>query len=661
MKYCTTKRRLENYSRLAAKIIAASILSSALTFSVGAFANDVNNDDQASLRKLAPIGQLIKEDSSWRIRNAVETLPNGQARIQPHPVMDIVGAEGVANAPIPEEMRNSLIDDLAASPEGETPTYTISMEVVDEVNASIAQGYATSKLEEYIASGEAVVDEAADTLSADVASRRGCSDKNIIRGQRFQKSTPLNTSRDFGEGFSGSLSITGNANVDAYGEVKIRLKRFWFFGCVPYGVRFDHAKITGNANVEQGTTLTGTVNYTYKKPIEWEITTIPLFGFGFLAGPIPVYIGFDMPITAGFDANAINVSVAGSVTYSGSRRLGGNFDYTCTSASCGGSNTFNNINLGDNQPFTAGFSGRFQASIYAQAAFRAYLYDTGVAYAQVGVRPYLHADLWGYYGNNCGDADGDGYFETVDALTLNLDWQLFITAKADTFLTSSWNKNLWESPRWFIGFWDFIGSDALTPMLVGPANPILNQNTVYSARMRPCWPYADTVNYLVNWGDGSQMALSGAPQDNASATHSWPEGNRVLTLTALSDSRGRQFNKVTQRTITAALNKPPVARCEIIVNTSPDPKRFLDVTLNGSYSYDPDGTVASYKWTDPDGVVRNGSRFDLLLRPFQGRKFYNLEVVDNHGSKAVTTCAVVWQELDDPYECIIRNGQTICP
>ena len=43
-----------------------------------------------------------------------------------------------------------------------------------------------------------------------------------------------------------------------------------------------------------------------------------------------------------------------------------------------------------------------------------------LAYAQVGVRPYLRGDLWGYYGNACGDADSNGVNETVNALTFDL-------------------------------------------------------------------------------------------------------------------------------------------------------------------------------------------------------------------------------------------------
>ncbi len=540
-------------------------ISASLVFILGSAAAAPAPQNPIDEDQPAPIDPPTEIIPAWQIRSVEQEMPDG--RIEMKDVMSVVGAEGVATAPIPEEIRNSLIEDLAALPADETPTYTISMDVIEQVEISFAQGYPTPKLEEYIAMGDAVVDEISDdlptstNLSGATAKRwPKCSDKDVLRGQRFQKSTPFSTTRDFGGGFSGTLSITGNANVDAYGEVKLRLKRFWLFGCVPYAVSFDHAKVIGNATIEQGTTLTGTIKYANKEPIDWTIYTIPLYRIPFQIGPVPIHVVFDMPITAGFDIKDINVSVAGSITYSGSRRLTGYLNYTCTSNNrCDGYNTFSNINLSGNQPITAGFSGRFQPSIYAEAAFRGYINHPDIAYAQVGVRSYLHADLWGYYGNNCGDADGDGVFETVDALTLNLDWQLNITAKADTLFTNPWNRILWESDRWFIGFWDLIGSSALTPMLVGPVDAALNQSTLYTAKMRPCWPYNDSINYIVNWGDGTEMALNGAPQANTSASHSWNvEGAKGLTLTAVSDTHGRQLDKVTTRNINVSTSITPI-------------------------------------------------------------------------------------------------------
>ncbi len=73
---------------------------------------------------------------------------------------------------------------------------------------------------------------------------------------------------------------------------------------------------------------------------------------------------------------------------------------------------------------TGSLSARADVRLWAQAAFRAYLWRESLAYGQVGLRPALIGDLWGYTGNNCGDANGDGVNEPVSAVTFDMDWQV---------------------------------------------------------------------------------------------------------------------------------------------------------------------------------------------------------------------------------------------
>jgi hypothetical protein len=203
-------------------------------------------------------------------------------------------------------------------------------------------------------------------------------------------------------------------------------------------------------------------------------------------------------------------------------------------------------------------SGRFQPALYAEVALRGALYDDSFAYAQAGIRPYLLGDLWGYYGNNCG-ANLAGTFDTVDSLTFDLDWQLRVTATADTFFSKPWQKDLWKSSLWHIGFWDLLagaGSTAITPMLVGPVTVPANVTQTYGIKMRTCWPYTDTVQYTMNWGDGSTQALSGPAASVTAATHLWQAaGNPSLTLTALSDSHGRTLNKSSTNPVQVTANQ----------------------------------------------------------------------------------------------------------
>jgi hypothetical protein len=542
----TTTPRVANWSTRITKYSKLLGLAVALAITTSSFAQN----------KLRPTGDgsyretLIKEGRNWRLVQIDGVLDTGERYTDRMYMID--GAKGVSDVPLPELFKEDLINQLAESEE--PMTFSISERVVEESIISIDQGKPTDAL---IKMSEAPIDGEIrpDPLGIDAKNfAKSCGNQTISRSQQFNFSQPLNSNFTIGNGFTGSLTSTGNASVNANGQVNIQVKRkkiLWI--CVPYGVSFQSARVWGSATVDHGVTLNGTINYANPAAREWQIAKPFLFSINFWAGPIPVHIGFNLPITAGFDQGGITGSVTGSVTYSGQRSVYGTLDYTCTSSNCTGYSNFNNNNLGS-QPITGSISGRFQPSIYAQVAVRGYLYTEGVAYAQVGVRPYLRGDLWGYYGNNCGDANGDGIFETVDALTFDLDWQLYITAQADTFLTSQWNSNLWTSPRWDIAFWDLLGgpgSRALTPMLSGPSVTAVNSSQPFGARMRPCYPYTDPVNYAMTWGDGSPVQnFSGPAASVTNVNHTYNSiGTPQLTLTAVSDSRGRNFNKSTSRTV----------------------------------------------------------------------------------------------------------------
>lgn len=457
-------------------------------------------------------------------------------------VYSINGSAGLADAPLPDSIKQGLIDDLAARPEGEEAAFVISKKVVDEVIASDLQGAATPGL---LALAE---DDGFGAMA-----KGSCGDRNIDKSKSFAVSTPFNREFEMDDGFKGSISLTGGASVDAEGRLRIVLKRkkIWFV-CLPYGVRFDSARVWGTVQGDPGVTLSGELTYSNPNPVEWPIAKPHLFSFGFMAGPIPVHVGFNLPITAGFDKNGINASVAGAVAYTGQRSISGYFDYSCTSKECVGNSDIDTADLGS-QLLAGEVSARFRPSIYTQVAVRGYLYSENLDYAQLGVRAYLHGDFWGYYGDNCGDADGDGQTETVDAATFDLDWQLHITAQADTFFTNEWRKTLKAYDRRHLRFWDLrggAGSRALTPVLAGPASVPSNAPQTYTARMRSCWPYSDNVNYTLAWGDGGTSSFSGASATATPVSHTWAQaGTPRLSLTAVRDAHGRNLNQATSRDI----------------------------------------------------------------------------------------------------------------
>ncbi len=486
---------------------------------------------------------VLQEGEGWKVVNTRGWATDDGGQYFDQNLVLMEGATGAGTVPLPGDVKTDAVRDAGAE-----DALVLDQATVNEIVASQQLGRLTPAL---LAVAEP--EDVSDSLDPEARLFGRCSNQVVTKSKTVDLSNPITlASGNLGGGFSGQLTINGNVQGTATGEVRLELKRFGIFGvCIPYGVKLVHARAYGNLLAGYGATLSGTVNYANPNPWEWEIAKPFLFSFDFLLGPIPVHIGFNLPITAGLELSA---SLTGSVSYNAGQTAQGAFDYTCfLDNGCIGWSNFNQTGSPSTQTFTGSVSGHIKPSVYAQVGLRAYLYSEWLAYAQVGLRPYLHGDLWGYYGNNCGDADGDGYFETVDALTFDLDWQLRVTAQASVFGTRPKRWTLVSGPYRHIAFWDLLshgGSRALQPMLVAQSPVPVNTSQRYDAKMRPCWPYGDAVNYSLSWGDGTSAALSGAPQSFTSTYKTWPtQGPKPIALTALSDTHGRNLNATTGRTI----------------------------------------------------------------------------------------------------------------
>lgn len=605
-----------------------------------------------------PIDPIPSTDGGWT------RMPVGGAdesgRVIQSEIIQVEGARGVAYAPIPELIRTQLVDELALAEPGESVVFALNAPIVDEINRSLALGAPTQALIDYANQDtELQLLEEGFTAKGPFGS---CSDSHITKNKRLQYTPNFSETKSLGNGFSGTLKAEGGGNLDANGEIKIRVKRtkvFWV--CVPYGVRFQHVRAVGNVTLASTITLTGSISYANPNPIEFQIAKPSLGGVFFMAGPLPVYIGFNLPITFGIE---IQASVAGQVQYRGGQSITGSFDYLCTSSNCTGYNNIQStLNTYDN-PWGGSVSGRIKPSLYADVGVRGFLYNEAVAYAQVGVRGYLHGDLWGYYGNTCGDADQNGHFETVSALTFGLDWQVAITARADTFFTSPWKKTLWKSKQWYIGFWDLQsgGSSALTPMMDGPASVGAGSTATYKLSMRPCWPYGDKVDYTMAWGDGTSNPYSGAAKPPSwqpvVATHAWATtGTKTMQLTAWRDEHGRKFgtsgrttSRQVQVTNAAPVNIAPsalaVASSTFCSSTGVhcySPHRVNDgdrsTVLGGYTSWSNNNGVGMPQWVELQwSQVRTVSRIDLYTSEGYPIKDYDLQVWN--GTGWVTASAV---------------------
>jgi hypothetical protein len=297
----------------------------------------------------------------------------------------------------------------------------------------------------------------------------------------------------------------------------------------------------------------------------FDIAKPHLGTFTFHVFGIPVSVSFDVPITAGLD---LDVTASGTVEFSARQLASAHMEATCTIRGCTAAANFQPPSLQDLQS-SGNVNGRIKPSIWAQAALRATAYMfTLSAYAQVGVRPYLDVDLWGYGGNDCGDADGDGTNEVVNAATIGLEGRLNITGEV-AGLGKRISGDLASFGPLHIGFWDLIpgGSSAIRPMLVGPASTVQHSATRYALKMRPCWPYPDAIDYELDWADGPIEPHNGSPQDYLILHHTWSlPGTKTVSATAKRDARGRMLNAVFARSI--VVNPPPAA--QFISQSVPD-------------------------------------------------------------------------------------------
>ncbi|HJX26479.1 MAG TPA: hypothetical protein VJ885_01095, partial [Thermoanaerobaculia bacterium] len=501
--------------------------------------------------------------STWQL---IDPPPSGGVSSQSvsgeaKTVYVIDGQAGVAASPLPQEFKDQLVPPtsgtVSTSSVPDEDVYIVGKEIVDGILASEAAGELTPEIE--------AIAEPLDEETSSASTYSGDGMNSITANSMFDCAThekvvnrtiPL-TDRtwgpktvDLGNGFTGTLTVKGDLDGQANLEVKFNLiRKKVLFKCVPWSVSFKSARVHGNATSDEGVTLTGAVNYQGKFG-PWNIAKPELFSVTFPVGPIPVTIGFNLPIIAGLDLTA---AVTGTVNYNGTHVATGTFDYTCTLKDCIGSSNFSNVGEnGATQTITGGADGRVKPTPWVDIAFRAYLYDDWLAYAQVGVRPHALGDLWGYTGNFCGDAAADGHFETVRALTFDLDSRIDWTGEAGAFGKKRWGKTLKTGSISHIGFWDVNGnSTAMQPHFHGTSSLYEGDAGGNKVRMRPCWPYTENVTYQINWGDGSPVQqIQGAPGTELTPNHTWTTaGTRTASATAVKDAHGRTINQSTSRTI----------------------------------------------------------------------------------------------------------------
>jgi len=467
----------------------------------------------------------------------------------------IEGDDGVSASPLPQGIKDDLVPpstdgEISISEEGGTSFYMVSQEIAEGIDASEQAGQLTPEIdaiaepldEDTGGSTSSVTTEGFPGFGSCATHHETYTKDNInISDKSFSKNF------DLSGGFSGTFSATAHVSGTVNVTVLYDVKRYKVLGkCVPYGAKLTQLHITGNAASEGGLDVAGTLNYEHEFG-PWEIADTNLYNFTFYAGWVPVVIRVNMPVNAGLKLDA---SATGSLNFNGSHHASGTFDYTCTLDGCNGNNTFANP-PDSTQEITGGVGGHIKPQPWIDVAFKASLYTDSVAYAQIGARPYLLGDLWGYDGSACGDADSDGVNELVHALTFDLDGRIDITGKAGILGRTVWDSTLSTGSIFHLGFFKLNGSSALQPLFQGTSGLDPGATGQYKMKIRPCWPYTDQVTYKVDFGDGgAPQTFQGAPGTDVQVSHSWTaEGSPTVTATSVSDQHGRSLDEAYSRTL----------------------------------------------------------------------------------------------------------------
>ncbi len=388
----------------------------------------------------------------------------------------------------------------------------------------------------------------------------GWNDKNKTKNWNLADNS-ISENFDLGGGFTGSYQVQLPFQTAGSASLKYRVKKF---ACVPYKFRFKSVNAQGTAALSGTASLSASASLGYTWEHEQLVFNPKIASVTFWVGVIPVWVDFYLPTYVGVKLDA---EVSASVSLDADFGASGSFEYTCTSDDCCGDESFQDHF--DTQGLSSSLEAEIGAQVSARVGVKAAVWNNPLVgslfYGEAGVKGFVGADVWGYYGNACGDGDGDGHNETVEALVADaeagFDWVFGIGGALSP-------EREWTRPaaRWQLGYWDLLGdggSTALSPMLIGPSTVEAGQTATYTAKMRPCYPYTDAVN--LNMGPGQWIGTpqitkpksSNASQNSTQLSRAFSQGGvETLSLTATTDAKGRELGTLTERALNVTGGEP---------------------------------------------------------------------------------------------------------
>jgi hypothetical protein len=616
-------------------IIAASI---ALTF--------------ASTASSAEPPVVIEQGSGWQLMLVQPEVTGAQIATltddEPAAIVVVDSAEGLIEAPLPDVIKQELSAEFGNGVE------PVSLAVHYDIATAIADGTAADLYAEFL-------EPDAEGAGAASGKSLGCSTGWRHRNRNFERSfNGFHYEKNLNSGgFTGDILVdaplTGNGTID----VEYAFKKTSF--CLPYTVKFVQAR--AQAALDVGDTLLqaqGTANYATD---DRKVMLKPSLSHAFMIGPIPVVVGAEFPMGAGYD---IAASASASVALKSRAQGQMVIDVTCTNAGCArtaNGNNQNTVTFDDlvNPGLSGSVSVQVDAKPYAFVEARGFLYASRIASAGVGIEVSAPSRLFYYLGNTCGNGTGAAASELVNGGYVDVGAQIefywnataldrdrfnwfdtpidslggfFREVNVDRHLRGGDAHTALRGKLYFADFQFGSGKSPLSPMFTGPATIGMGGTGSFAVSKRSCVPMDEALNYIVTWGDGASSPLQGDPGATASATHTFNAfGTPTLTAKMTVDVAGRTINESTSRVLTVNANAAPPTPASINVPASDTDGAF---TVSWASSVN----TASYKLfrSNAGGAYAlietvTGTSKSLTSQPF-GSNRYAVQACNNIGCSA---------------------------